>query len=256
MLIFKPHEITSILKQFLPSNPTIVEAGAFNGSDTKKMAIAWPEGTIHAFEPAPEIYKQLTDNTHTFNNIHTYQYALSDSDNGALFYVAEKPSKPGRATQAGSLHKPQDRLNHSPIIFPRTIEVPTITLESWMKKYNITDEIDLLWLDTQGHELPILKSILRQAQDERVSRRATQGELSRWATQGEQMGNKASQNKRVGLENIKVIFTEVAFIQAYEGQALYHEVVDWIVAQGFEYVGRDFENQTDSFFGNVLLVRK
>lgn len=218
MIIFKSHKTIEILKQFLPDSPVIVEAGAFDGNDTIKMAGQWQAGTMYAFEPVPEIYERLIQNTHKYINVHSYPYALSDHNGTALFYVSERPDRPGRASQAGSLHKPKERLSKSPLIFPRTALVQTITLDQWAYENNIS-KIDLLWLDTQGHELAILKAAPHM------------------------------------IKNIHVILAEVSFIESYEGQPPYEEVVVWMYDHGFELVGRDFDNTTTSFFGNALFCR-
>ena len=219
MRIFNSHKTIEILAQFLPHNPTIVEAGAYDGRDTQKMVVQWPECTIHAFEPLPEIYARLEKNTAHLPQVHRYPLALSDHDGTALFYISERPSKPGIASQAGSLHAPKERLVHSPLIFPRTASVKTIALETWAHEHAI-QTIDLLWLDTQGHELAIVQ---------------------------------AAPNM---LPHIKVVLAEVSFIESYEGQPRYFDVVAWMTTHGFEHVGRDFEDTTASFFGNALFVRK
>jgi len=219
MIIFSPHETINILDVYLPSNPIIVEAGAFDGNDTSKMSLRWPAGIIHAFEPVPEIYTRLRENTKKHTNICYHPYALSNINGTQLFYISERPTRPGIASQAGSLHKPKDRLKASPLIFPRTAMVNTITLAQWVQENNI-DTIDLLWLDTQGHELSILQAA---------------GPF---------------------LKNIRVILAEVSFIESYYDQPLFKDVVAWMVMNGFEFVGRDFENQTKTFFGNALFINK
>lgn len=219
MLIFNSHKTIEVLKQFLPDNPIIVEAGAYDGRDTQKMVKQWPNCTLHAFEPLPEIYERLEKNTILLPQVHRYPYALSNSNDNALFYISERPDKPGFASQAGSLHAPKERLRYSPLIFPRTVPVKTITLDTWAEKNSI-NTIDLLWLDTQGHELAILQ---------------------------------ASPNI---LQNIKVILAEVSFIESYDNQPGYQEVVQWMIAHGFEHIGRDFEDTNKSFFGNALFVKK
>jgi FkbM family methyltransferase len=219
MIIFSPHKTIDAIKQFLPDNPVIVEAGAFDGNDTNKMALQWPQGTIHAFEPVPEIYERLLNNTNRFHNIVYHPLALSDHNGTALFYVSERPTRPGIASQAGSLHKPKQRLLKSPLIFPRTTMVATIILDTWAAENGIR-AIDLLWLDTQGHELAILQAA------------------------------------PIILPHINVILAEVSFIESYEGQPLYEDVVAWMTQHGFDYVGHDFVDTTATFFGNALFVRK
>lgn len=219
MLIFNSYKTIEVLRQFLSDNPVILEVGAFNGSDTKRMVAQWPNCTVHAFEPLPEIFERLEKNTLHLSQVHRYQVALSKSNGTALFYVSEKPDRPGIASQAGSLCAPKERLKKSPIIFPRNVMVETITLEKWANE-NAIQSIDLLWLDTQGHELAILQSA---------------GKM---------------------LQNIKIILAEVSFIESYEGQPLYQDVVRWMADHDFEYVGRDFENTDAFFFGNALFVKK
>lgn len=219
MIIFKSHEAIDVVKSFLPESPVIVEAGAFDGNDTRKMSLQWPQGVIHAFEPVPEIFQRLLNNTSTLKNVHYHPLALSDHNGIAEFYVSERPNKPGIASQAGSLHKPKERLSQSPLIFPRTTTVTTITLDQWAHDNNIR-AIDLLWLDTQGHELAILQAAPKM------------------------------------IQNIKVVLAEVSFIESYEGQPLYDDVVAWMIEHGFEQVARDFVDTTSFFFGNALFVKR
>jgi FkbM family methyltransferase len=219
MIIFSPHKTVETLKPFLPDNPIIVEAGAFDGNDTNKMALQWPKGTIHAFEPVTEIYERLLKNTTAFSNICYHPLALSDHNGAAHFYISERPTRPGVASQAGSLHRPKERLSKSPLIFPRTTTVPTITLDQWADENGIS-AIDLLWLDTQGHELAILQAAPKM------------------------------------IKNIKVVLAEVSFIESYEGQPRYEDVITWMTDHDFEYVGRDFADTTKCFFGNVLFLAR
>lgn len=218
MKVFKSHEALAHIAPLLPQNPIIVEAGAFQGHDTLRMAARWPLGSIHAFEPVTELYTKLVAATATFSNIHCYNLALSTHDGTAMFYQSEKPNKPGVPSQAGSLHKPKERLAHSPIQFPSTIQVHTVTLDSWASQ-NAIDHVDCLWLDMQGHELSVLKA-----------------------------------SPQI-VKTVQVIWCEVSFIESYEGLPLMPEVKAWIESQGFQEVGRDFENQTDWFFGNILFYR-
>jgi FkbM family methyltransferase len=219
MIIFNSHKTLEVIKPFLSDHPIIVEAGAFDGHDTRKMVAQWPQGTVHTFEPVPEIYERLLKNTNMLSNVHQHPLALSDHTGTSEFYISEKPTKPGVASQAGSIHKPKERLSHSPIIFPRTTTVQTITLDQWADE-NGVKAIDLLWLDTQGHELAILQAAPKM------------------------------------IHHIKVVLAEVSFIESYEGQPLYENVVAWMAEHGFEQVGRDFADTTQSFFGNALFVKK
>ncbi len=219
MVIFKSHQVLDYITPFLPDNPIIVEAGAFNGADSVKMATHWPKGVIHSFEPVPKIFQRLQAATQPYSNIHCHPIALSDHNGTAEFYVSEKPQHPGIPSQAGSLLKPKKRLNLSPLIFPTTINVPTITLDTWAHN-NAISHIDFLWLDMQGHELAVLKA-----------------------------------SPHI-LATVKVMYTEVSFLESYADIPQYLEVISWLESQGFVEFGRNFENTSDWFFGNIVFVRK
>jgi FkbM family methyltransferase len=219
MIIFKSHQAVDYIARYLPHNPSVVEAGAYVGTDTARMATRWPDGIIHAFEPVPELYAQLQQTVANFQNVHTYPVALSTTQGTADFYIGEKVEKPGRPTQAGSLHKPKERLLISPIQFPRTITVPTITLDAWALEHHI-QSIDMLWLDLQGHELSVLQSSLGV------------------------------------LASLQVILIEVAFIEAYKDQPSANSIIDFLTLHGFEMVGKDFADKPIWFFGNILFVKR
>lgn len=220
MKIFKSHQAIDVISQYVKnSSPLIVEVGAFHGHDTVRMVNKWPTATIHAFEPMDELYEKLVKKTNEYPNIQAYQLAVSDTVGKSEFYVSEKPEKPGICTQAGSLRKPKERLKHSSIIFPKTAIVDTITLDAFVDTHGIA-HIDLLWLDTQGHEFSILQAATRT------------------------------------MAKIDFIFMEVSFIESYEGQVVYPDIISWMEQHGFYTIARDFENISDWFFGNVLLQRK
>ena len=212
------HEIYKTVAPYLPENPVIIEAGAFLGHDTLKMAQQWPQATIHAFEPVPELYLQLIERVKHVPTIICHNNALSNATGKALLHIAQKPDKPEKITQASSLHKPTGRLEYSPIIYPHTLEIATITVDDWAKKYNI-NHIDFFWFDMQGHELAALQG-------------------------AQQM-----------LKSVKALYTEVNFIHGYEGQPLAKEVIAWVEDHGFQELARTYTNETDWFFGEILFIR-
>jgi FkbM family methyltransferase len=217
MQIIKQTDLSEFIKPYLSARPTLVEVGAFKGHDTIRLATALPESNVYAFEPVPELYEALVTATKDYSNITPIQAAVSDRDGIMPLYVAQKPS--GKTTQASSLQKPKERLKHSPIAFPKVIMVPTVNLATWAATEGI-NTIDLLWLDTQGHEMTILASIKNL------------------------------------LPHIRMIYTEVGFTEAYEGQAHADQVTAWLKAEGFTPVAQDFQHPPTWFFGNILFVNE
>ncbi len=219
MLKYNDQEsVLMYVKKYLPKNPIIIEAGGFDGMDTVKMATIWPHSIIHVFEPVPELFTKLSNNIKGCAHIFTYAVALSDKKGSATFYVSELAD--GTTFGSGSLLAPKEHLKyHKEIFFKKKIEVPTITIDEWAQQHNVK-QADLLWLDMQGYELPALMH-----------------------------GAKL-------LETVKVIYIEVEFVEAYQGQYLYADVKKFLEAQGFEEVARDFNIPPHWFFGNCVFVRK
>lgn len=215
MLRLKLRNLYHQLAEFIPDNIIIVEGGAFHGHDTTQMARAWPNSKIYSFEPVPELFVKLVETTQPYANIHPIHLALAEKDGTATFWPSENPKKPGVHSQAGSLLKPKERLKWSEITFNKPIEVKTVSLDSWANKEKI-ERIDFLWLDLQGYELPVLEGAERL------------------------------------LPHVSYIYTEVNFVEAYEGQKQYPEIVSWLSDHGFEVIGKDFDDTETWFFGNIL----
>jgi FkbM family methyltransferase len=218
MIQITKHTLLPLIKPYLPDTPVILEAGAFDGKDTLTLSSFWPAGSVHAFEPVPAIFDKLAANVADVPNVQCYQVALSDHTGVAPFHVSEHPKRPGMPFQAGSLLEPYERLTLSPATYPDIIQVPTITIDEWAAQNGIA-RIDFMWLDMQGHELPVLKAAPRI------------------------------------LATTRVVLTEVEFVEAYKGQALYPDVKTWLEGQGFVMIARDFTDEPTHFFGNALFVR-
>lgn len=106
-------------------------------------------------------------------------------------------------TGSGSLLPPKEHTIHSDIHFSGTIEVDAITLDDWASQNGIA-HIDFMWLDMQGYELNMLKC------------------------------------SKIAL-TAKAIYTEMEFVEAYKGQYLYKDVVEWMEANGFILAAIDFD---------------
>ncbi len=211
-----PRAALDLIKPYLSENPIILEAGAYDGQDTIYMANFWPKSTVYAFEPVPEIHNWLIGRAGFYKNITTYKLALSDKNGEAMFYVSEFNSHPGTPSASSSLLEPKDHLIQAPhVLFPKKIQVNTVTIDSWAEQNNV-DKIDFLWLDMQGYELNALIA-----------------------------------SPKI-LKTVKAILTEVEFTEAYSGQYLFADVKSWLENQGFTMIAL---HEECSWFGDALFVR-
>lgn len=144
-----------VIARYLPQNPVIVEAGAHIGLDTEELAKYFPEGKIHAFEPVPDLFLQLSERVRTYKNVYCYPVALSSQVEEAVMYVSS-----GISDGSSSLLPPKEHLtDHPDVKFVDSILVECTTLDLWAKN-NTIGKVDLLWLDLQGNELNVLKASL------------------------------------------------------------------------------------------------
>lgn len=217
------YAMIEFVRPFLPHNPVIIDAGSYDGRETVTMKRTWPDSTIYSFEPVPELYQKLKKNTNGLANVHCFPLALSDKNGFAEFHLSEESQMPGVVSMSSSLLAPKEHLRCNPdTLFKYKIEVPTITLNEWTHLYDIP-KIDFLWFDMQGYELNVLKTIPTDI-----------------------------------LNKIKVIVTEVEFVEAYEGQYLYNDIKIWLEEKGFVLVARNFDipPSKDHWFGDAIFVRK
>lgn len=219
-----PIEALEIAQYFLPQNPIIIDAGAFDGTESAVMAKKWPQGHVHSFEPVPEIYQKLIYTASFNSNMSTYDFALSEKDGMAEMFVSEINSQPGIPSQSSSLLAPKEHIDYAPhVIFPRAVTVQTYKVDTLTQVYNIP-RVDMMWLDMQGIELDVLKA-----------------------------------SPKI-LETTKVVLTEVEFVEAYAGQYLYEDIKKWFESQGFVLIGcnfnPEFPTENGIWFGDALFVRK
>ena len=218
-------KILQTVAPILGDSPTIFEAGAFDGSDTVILAETWPTGHIFSFEPVPFLYEEALKKTKSKDNVILTNKALSNSIRKEIFYLAEASGQP---FQSSSLDEPYLHKEAFPwVAFNRTIHVHTTTIDRIAKKYKL-DNIDFFWLDTEGHELPILQAYSK-------------------------------------LEETKAIYCEVAFIELRKNQALFGELTDFLASKGFIVVGVNFDYEllegkvipkTNAPFGDALYIHE
>jgi 2-O-methyltransferase len=147
------YEVMNFISQYLPSDPIILEAGAFDGTDTELLAHIWPKSQIHSFEPHPILYPILCNKVHHYKNLHTYNFALGDKNDQVTFYGSRIDDI---YSGSSSVLPPKEHLKFERTKFNDQFNVSMLTLDEWAQIYNV-DYLDFMWLDMQGFELNMLK---------------------------------------------------------------------------------------------------
>lgn len=145
-------ELYFLVRKYLPKSPIILEAGAHMGFDTLGLANIWPNSMIHAFEPIPNLYKDLRERVKDKRNVKTYNIALGEKSSPVEMYVSS-----GGSSASSSVLKPTKHIEMFPnVAFESKIVVSMKTLNEWAEEQNVS-KIDLMWLDMQGYEVNALK---------------------------------------------------------------------------------------------------
>ena len=202
----------ALIAKFLPFNCVVLEAGAHYGTDTINFVKQWPAGKILCFEPNPNAFTKLCENTKQFNNVQRYNLALGDHNGMSTFHVCYGTGgKSPEFEGASSLLPPSPAMEihyQGP-----TIEVPCVILDEWCKQNKI-DHIDFMWLDLEGFELQALK------------------------------------NSPQILSTVKVIYTETNFFPFRVGTTQYQTLKRFLEQSGFQLLSHWYREglQGDAIF--------
>lgn len=144
---------------------TIIECGANKGNDTFNLVNTYPgeETILYAIEPTYElVYNYLYPKFKNDPRVRICQWAIDIENTFRTFNVASKME--GAADWGcSSLHEFTDNIHE---LWPdrpdfevtHRYTVPTMTLWDFCNLYGITS-IDYLWIDTQGNDFNVLKSL-------------------------------------------------------------------------------------------------
>jgi FkbM family methyltransferase len=136
------------------------DVGANHGTWAQELLTCCPHAEVHCFEIAPQLFESLAKTMQEFRNARLNPVGLSDSEGTLqLQYV------PG-ATSTSTVHEP---LVASTWGFSHeTVSVPVTTGDKYTSDTGI-DHIDILKIDTEGHELSVLKGFTNTLKTGKVS---------------------------------------------------------------------------------------
>lgn len=200
---------------YLPADPIIVEAGAYDGSNTRDFCRFWSNCEVYAFEPVPTAYGRLLKVAEEFPaRVHPQNIALGDKEGAFEMYISSTGVSGGE--QSSSLLAPAATREEFPFVDfgEKTISVRVTRLDDWASGLHLK-RVDFLWFDLQGMELSALEGC---------------GKL---------------------LSTVRAIHCEVQNIALYQGAPLYLDIRRWLEKQGF-WVARAAVFRRG---GNVLFVR-
>jgi FkbM family methyltransferase len=156
--------IEQIVPLFLTEiKPTIFDVGANIGDYTNLLRQVLPNSLIFTFEPNPISYQTLEKRFHGENTV-TNMSGLSSSQGSIEFYDQKNYQENSNHSHA-SLYKEVIEDIHGVEVVK--MEISTTTLDSYVEEKSI-DRINLLKIDTEGHELEVLKGASKLLSQDKI----------------------------------------------------------------------------------------
>lgn len=160
-ILFYP-KLKRFYKKALPNNPRIFDVGANKGQSADFFLSIRPNAEITSFEPNPSLYKFLTTKYQSRKSVTLVNKGVSNAKQLLTFYINKldltssfeplNPESKYLAKKAKVMGvKPEDIISES-------IEIETIALRDYIQDLGIK-QIDLLKIDTEGHELKCLSGL-------------------------------------------------------------------------------------------------
>lgn len=136
----------TVMKRVLTPTSVCVDVGCHRGDVLKHMIALAPKGFFLAFEPIPDLFRQLKAEF-TSDNIRLYEIALSDNAGTTSFnYVISNPAFSGLKKRRYCRPHEEDT----------QIEVKTQTLDNILREESI-GQVDFIKIDVEGAEYLVLK---------------------------------------------------------------------------------------------------
>jgi FkbM family methyltransferase len=137
-----------VMKRCLGRRSVCVDVGCHKGSFLRWMKKFAPDGTFYAFEPLPELYKNLAT-SFPLPHVKVFNLALSNQKGVTTFnHVTSNPA------YSGLYKRKYDRPNETDC----TISVATDLLDNIVEE---NDHIDFIKIDVEGAELQVLQGAIR-----------------------------------------------------------------------------------------------
>lgn len=145
-LMFYPEEVGLIIKNIDQPLKKVLDIGANIGQFAITLAHLSPESQIDSFEPHPETFKLLKNNSKDWKNIKPFNYGVGKAGKQKLHFLPE------RSVNASLLP------NNAKYRIPnKKSEVITIDVIDNIEKITANSKYDLIKIDVEGYEYQALK---------------------------------------------------------------------------------------------------
>lgn len=142
------------IRPYVDDRAVCIDVGANIGLYSLALSLLAPNGHVYAFEPSRHAFEYLKKNLaqNGVGNVSVSQLALGQSDQNVRFHDIP-------FFTAGSFTVDEDCFLTSEILGSSFYEAPCTTLDAFVRNERI-DHIDLVKVDVEGGELPVIEGAL------------------------------------------------------------------------------------------------
>lgn len=182
--------------RLLPNAEIIFDVGAYDGRTVECYRRYYSKSKIYSFEPFSKSFEKLNEYKKRTEDeqLEVYPYAITDKD-GPVSFFSNKLAATNSVLPFGE----EANTYNSQMKLREEITVSGMTLDTFCNEKQI-DRIDILKMDIQGGELLALE------------------------------GAKHLLEKKV----IQLLYLEVEFQEFYQGQPLFHHLVEYLEKYGYQ----------------------
>lgn len=157
---FHQPKILNYIKKNFESLNSFIDIGSHKGTYTDLILKNFTVKKIYMFEPQKKIFRFIKNKYKKNSNIKIFNNAVSDKEKMQKIFI----NKHDLTSSLTKLDKKNSYLNLKARLFggdihdmiSDTLMIKCVKLENLIKKYKISD-IDILKIDTEGHELQVMK---------------------------------------------------------------------------------------------------
>jgi FkbM family methyltransferase len=151
-----------ILPELIRNDPPLLfDVGANEGNYSSLLLSSFPDAIVHAFEPHPKTYARLTARGLPAGRLKCHRIAVGDRRGVVTLY--DRADSDG--SSHASLHEAVISELHKQAVV--SVDVDVDTLDALTERERI-EYIDFLKIDTEGHEMAVLKGAERLIRSNRI----------------------------------------------------------------------------------------
>lgn len=130
------------------------------GANVGSISIPWlkdKDSVVYAFEPDPRVFSKLKNNVGSNERYHCINKAVSTQDGSSIFYLSVDPATSSLLPYTEQGLRKWVCPKGKKLAVESTVSVETIRLDTFLSRSGI-EEVDLLKVDAQGHDLEVIRS--------------------------------------------------------------------------------------------------